>query len=125
MNTNNEHQQILNTLLRQHYDESDIGLESNATSSHWKQFGNKIEVQRNELGFITKLAGVGFGYYRNDPNNRIAWFMDRLSIASHLLLLKHRAHLIKMWWACSRVVRSMDLYPTFDAFRQSCAAALF
>lgn len=88
-------------------------------SSHWQFYSEKSKLEFDDCGELLKLEGEGFG---NAKWNSIrACVLDLLCIMTHLIHLKKRINIIKLYLKACVVCKRIGLSPTLDTFRQVCS----
>ncbi len=91
-------------------------------SSHWQFYSEKAKLDFDDCGELMKLEGEGFG---NPKWNSIrACTLDLLCIMTHLIHLKKRIPIIKLYLKASVLCKRIGLSPTIDTFRQVCSLIL-
>ncbi len=92
------------------------------TSSHWREYSEKLTFKLDSAGIPTEVSGYGFGdFERRSIPSRVLSFPI---ILSYLLKLPERSQLISIIRDAWPVCRRMGLSFTQDAFRQVCSMAL-
>lgn len=96
--------------------------QSKYVSSHWKLNYEKFNVQLDGEGNVQSLEGTGFGYVKiRDP---LAKLLSYICYISYLVKLSSRFDILRLMVPSFRVCRAMQVFLSFDCFKQICSLAL-
>lgn len=88
-------------------------------SSHWKNFGSRINVSIDRAGNINSLKGYGFGDSEpTNPVNRISKYLCNLT---YFLRLPYKSDITILSRKAEENLKKIDSYLSYDSFRQICA----
>ncbi len=117
----NQDNYIVNELIKKCFANPNI-KEEGLVSSHWLFYSDRVQLGFNDKGDLISLKSEGFG---NPTWNSIrACVLDLFCILTHLLHLKRRISIIKLYIKVCFLCKRMGLSPTLDAFRQVCSLVI-
>ncbi len=117
----NKNNYILNELIKKYFADPNIKGED-LVSSHWRLYSDRVQLDFKDNGDLISLKGEGFG---NPTWNSIrACLLDLFCIMTHLLHLKRRISIIKLYINVCFLCKRIGLSPTLDTFRQVCSLVI-
>ena len=88
-------------------------------SSHWKEYGSKINVSIDTEGNIIQLDGCGFGNWRDA--NIVNKLLNNLCNSSYLLRLPYKKEIHFLEGRIKEKLINIGAYVSYDCFRQICS----
>ena len=108
---------LVRHLYGHYYQGEQSASESALTSSHWVRFGRETVVEMDQGGQILSMRGAGFGKL-DRSQGVIKTTLDRLTMASYVLLLPAPRQLLRVMRVGRQVTHSARLRFNIEAFRQ-------